>query len=197
MGVVLAQSYSQTVIAQKTIPAGYASWLEAGNLRVDIPQGAFRTAVSFEILQEKNHILDLTNLEKGQILTNYAFRVRRLSDGKLLVRSEKPIEVGLSLKNVTNFQLWDFELTNPKNLIKDTDFQIINQTLVHQVTDFSLGWLVSAQPIVKATVFASPTEMSKISTKGIFPTNQNFWPILGIICLSVGVLWLINHFRPE
>jgi len=193
----LTSSPFQTVIAQKTIPAGYASWLEAKNLRVDIPQNAFHTTVSFEILQGNSYNFEFFNSKNEKVLANYAFRVRQLSNGQLLKRPEKAIEVGFALPKVENLQFWEIELANPENPIKDIDFQVINQTLVHQVNDFSLAWFISGQLEAEAVSLNSPTVIDRFLLQEPFPAHQSIWPLIGILSLILGLLWLINHVHVE
>ena len=183
-----------TGIAVEELVANQTGQVSNHNIKVDVPQGAFSSAVVFEILQGQNSFFQ-TDAPTGRIIiTNFAFRIRSRETDKLVGEFKRPVLVTVILPDdVENVEFWEVELTRPPQIVKSPKTpEIDGKTLMFQASGATKGWIITTST---GDLEKSETEISSntsVAQTTADPKNL-ILPVLGIVALGAVVIFLTRH----
>lgn len=153
-GVLVAPAFAQSVpdfsklgfpnvVASATIQPGAGATLQAGGLTVDVPAGAFKDPVTFEVLEGPLSGFQMGAPSGQTPIFDFAFKVKDNMTGKLVGKFLKPvlvtyhnhlIQAGSEYWNLTSKGAY---AANPKPPV------ISGTTLKHGNPAAAVGWVIT------------------------------------------------------
>jgi hypothetical protein len=191
-----------TGIAAKEIAAGQAAQVSNHNLKVDIPQGAFSSTITFEILQGQNSYFQSETPTGRIIITNFAFRIRNHTTNKLIADFKRPVLVTVILPDdATDVEVWKVELTHPPRIVSNKGkSEIGDKTLMLQADSATTGWIITSSTENTENSEGEALEEESFPEEDIVleaeesnpSTASLVLPIIGVVAIGAVLIYLIR-----
>lgn len=146
---VLAALYLQPgQSASVTVPDLYIRGMPAGYMTIQIPSGAFKVPVKFELLSSSNMAWDKLVPSNLKVVAAFAYRVTDTNSGQLIGKIAEPLVYTVSDTMIDGHSVyWATTPTNPIKLIKlinaNAASKIRGSVLQHVTPTAVVGWIVT------------------------------------------------------
>lgn len=173
------------VVVHKLIDKGEAATLSYHGLKVEIPAGAFRTTVNFELLEGNLSSFSMM-VPKGQKgLVDFAFQVVNEKTHALIGKFLKPVVIAYTNESISSkSEYWD--VTDMGKLERNPVEPVIKgHTLWHANAGAPVGWLITT-PDASTMMGKSGSSSGMIPASGVraVVSNGKFAP--SILHISKG-----------
>lgn len=179
----LSQHGFPNVVASTKLAPGAAGSVRFGPVSVQIPAGAFRGAVKFDLLEGPISNFQAAAPAGQQVVADFALRVVDTATGQLVGTFQRPVTVTVAQRGITPASVYANVSASGQITPNQVPAKVSGDVLTHPLTAATVGWVVlsRARTVSAAT---SPT------------TGIPVLPIVGVgaVLIVAGVL-LVRHAR--
>ena len=174
-----------TVVAATDLAAGASGSVHYGPMDVTVPQGAFNSAVTLELLQGPVSSFQAKAPAGERVVTDFALRVVDKATGQLVGTFLKPVGFTLTQSGVDSSSVYDNVTPTGQIVPNPVPAKITGDVLTHPIPAAMVGWVV----LGRATTVPAATSPT---------TGVPVLPIvgLGVALIGVGAL-LVRRARSE
>lgn len=159
------------VVAEKTIDPAQATSITYGEVNIDIPEGAFKNPVKFQVLEGPLADFQKKTPKGETVLMNFAFKVTDTTTDELIGKFEKPVIFSYTNDKVTSESKYYDTLQDGEFSLNKVPAKIEGSTLSHPIAGAPVGWAVtspeSTSAVKDATSPVTGLDMTKYMMSGM------------------------------
>lgn len=175
-----------TVVAEKTIDPAEATYITYGNVKIDIPKGAFKNPVKFQVLEGPIADFQIKAPKEETVLMDFAFKVTDTTNNELIGKFEKPVIFSYTNDKITNESKYYDTLQDGTFSLNKVPAKIEGSTLSHPIAGAPVGWAIT-----------SPESISTVkdATSPVTGVNITKYVTIGLVILLSGFMLSITMRR--
>lgn len=175
-GVDFTQYGFPQVVAKKSIAPTQSVTFTAQNMKFVIPAGTFPTAVTFEVLENKNSYWQ-SKAPKGQtVLSNFAFKVINSSNGTLVESFNKPVIFAVTNSAIVPKSQYYNITASGKWVVNPIPAKIVGDTLSHPIKGAPVGWAVTSP--AASTTPTTGLPLAPVMATGVVMVGLGSWILM-------------------